>query len=177
MTDSVIYRLGMDDRAANLIAALVVGLADALDETTKRAGAHGATGASALTTILFNPGARIDQLSPVLGITGSGTVRLVDRLVADGLVERRPGRDRRSVALSLTTAGEAMAKEIVAARREVLRRVLEPLGDQLWQAFAAAAERALAGLAVDRERADRICRLCDYVACPQERCPVEMAVS
>jgi MarR family transcriptional regulator, negative regulator of the multidrug operon emrRAB len=167
----------MDDRSANLISAFVLGLADALDETTKAAGAHGATGASALATILFNPGERIDQLSPVLGITGSGTVRLVDRLVADGLVERRPGRDRRSVALALTPAGEAVARRVVAARREVLRHALQPLGDEVTRVLAEAAERALTGLAVDRWRADRICRLCDYAACPQDRCPVETAVT
>ncbi|WP_037062714.1 MarR family winged helix-turn-helix transcriptional regulator [Pseudonocardia acaciae] len=167
----------MDDRSANLVTALVVALADALDETTGRAGAHGANGASALATIHFVPGERIDELSRVLGITGSGTVRLVDRLVADGLVERRPGRDRRSVSLWLTERGAAVAEEIVARRREVLRRALEPLTDAQRDALAAVAEPALAGMAVNRERADRICRLCDYVACPQDRCPVERAVS
>jgi MarR family transcriptional regulator, negative regulator of the multidrug operon emrRAB len=166
----------MDDRSANLITALVVGLADALDETTRGAGGHGATGAAALTTILFNPGERIDQLSRVLGITGSGTVRLVDRLAADGLVERGRGRDRRSVALWLTAAGGALAQQIVTERRAVLRRALEPLSREQAAGLAAIAEPVLAAMAVDRDRADRICRLCDYVACPQDRCPVEEAI-
>ncbi|GAA3729321.1 hypothetical protein GCM10022225_08430 [Plantactinospora mayteni] len=167
----------MDDRDVNLVAALVLGLADALERAAEEAGAPGSTVASALTTILFNPGERIDDLSRVLGITGSGTVRLVDRLVRDGLVERRHGTDRRSVALWLTAAGETSAWQIVAARREVLRRALAPVDEAQRQTLAAAAESVLAGLAVDRQRADRICRLCDYLACPQDRCPVELAVS
>ncbi len=167
----------MNDRSANLISALVVALADELDEVTRRAGVHGATGASALATILAVPGEHVDELSRVLGITGSGTVRLVDRLVADGLVERRPGRDRRSVSLWLTERGTQVAKDIVAERRMILRRALEPLSEAQRRALAAAAEPVLAHLAVDRGRADRICRLCDYAACPQERCPVERAVT
>nr|BFE35983.1 MarR family transcriptional regulator [Actinomadura rugatobispora] len=155
----------------------MVALADALEETTRRAGVHGTSGASALATIHFVPGERIDALSRVLGITGSGTVRLVDRLVADGLVERRPGQDRRSVSLWLTEAGERAAEAIVAERREVLRRALEPLTDAQRRALAALSEPVLAGLSVDREHADRICRLCDYLACPQDRCPVETSVS
>lgn len=167
----------MDDRAANLISALVVGLADTLEAATRGAGVHGASGASALTTILFVPGERVDDLSKVLGITGSGTVRLVDRLVADGLVERRRGRDKRSVSLWLTDRGETAAAAIVAERREVLRRALGSLTDAKRRALAAVAESVLADLAVDRERADRICRLCDYIACPQDQCPVEMSVA
>lgn len=167
----------MDDRSGNLITALVVALADALEETTRRTGVHGSSGASALATIHFAPGERIDQLSRVLGITGSGAVRLVDRLVADGLVERRPGHDRRSVSLWLTEAGVEVAETIVAERRAVLEQALGPLTGEQQRQLAAMAETLLAGLAVDRERADRICRLCDYVACPQERCPVELSVS
>ncbi|MFI6394175.1 MarR family winged helix-turn-helix transcriptional regulator [Nonomuraea sp. NPDC050540] len=167
----------MDDRSANLVSALVVGLADELDEATRRVTAQGATGASALATILAVPGEHIDELSRVLGITGSGTVRLVDRLAAEGLVERRPGRDRRSVSLWLTERGAEMATAIVAGRRAVLRRALETLTDEQARQLTGLVEQVLATLAVSRERADRICRLCDYVACPQDDCPVERSVS
>ncbi|MFI6290785.1 MarR family winged helix-turn-helix transcriptional regulator [Nonomuraea sp. NPDC050790] len=164
----------MDDRSANLVSALVVGLADELEEATRRVTAHGATAASALATILAVPGEHVDALSKVLGITGSGTVRLVDRLAAEGLVERRPGRDRRSVSLWLTERGAETAEAIVAERRAVLRGALT--GEQ-GHALAELAEQVLGALAVSRERADRICRLCDYTACPQDRCPVERSVS
>ena len=39
-------------------------------------------------------GEPIDTLRQVLGLTHSGAVRLVDRLVAEGLAERRPGPTR-----------------------------------------------------------------------------------
>jgi hypothetical protein len=87
-----------------------------------------------------------------------------------------PSRDLASV-YELTEAGATAATAIVAERREVLRRALEPLTDAQRHALAAITEPVLAGLASDRERADRICRLCDYLACQQDRCPVEGAVS
>ncbi|WP_232664265.1 MarR family winged helix-turn-helix transcriptional regulator [Pseudonocardia sp. TRM90224] len=167
----------MDDRSANLVAAMVVALADALEDATRRAGVHGPSGAAALATIHYVPGCRVDELSKVLGITGSGGVRLVDRLVAAGLVERRPGLDKRSVALWLTGDGSTAAERVVAERREVLRAALAPLDEEEQRALAAVAEPVLTALATDRARADRICRFCDYAACPQDRCPVEVGVS
>lgn len=177
MSDSINYFEVMDDRSANLVTALVVALGDELDEVTRRAAEHGASGASALATIFSTPGEQIQDLSRVLGITRSGTVRLVDQLVADGLIERRPGEDKRSVSLWLTERGETVAAAIVDERRRLLRRTLEPLTDAQKQMLAAIAEPVLACLSVDRDHADRICRLCDHVACPQDQCPVEKAVS
>ncbi|MET7334507.1 MarR family transcriptional regulator [Nonomuraea sp. NPDC005650] len=167
----------MDDRAANLISALVVALADQLDEATRKVTTLGPSGASALATILAVPGEHIDQLSRVLGITGSGTVRLVDRLAAEGLVERRAGRDKRSVSLWLTERGTAVATEIVAQRRAVLRVAFASLADEQVGALTGIVEEVLARLTVSPDRADRICRFCDYHACPQDRCPVEGAIS
>lgn len=45
--------------------------------------------------------------------SGSSPSRLVDRVVARGLVDRRPGpTDARSVELTLTTEGERLAREV-----------------------------------------------------------------
>jgi MarR family transcriptional regulator, negative regulator of the multidrug operon emrRAB len=167
----------MDNRSANLIAATVVALADELDATTRRASVHGPSGASALVTIFANPGERIEELSRVLGITSSGTVRLVDRLAADGLVDRRPGSDGRSVSLWLTERGSSAAEGLLAERRQAVLRALEPLTEARRRELVTFAESTLARLAVDRTRADRICRLCDYEACRQGDCPVENSVS
>lgn len=166
----------MDDRTMNLLSALVVALGDVLTEVNRQATEHGATVASALATLHAVPGARVDELSRVLGITGSGTVRLMDRLVAGELVERKLGRGGRTVALRLTRRGTRLAKKIVAERREALRRTLAPLSEAQRDQLGAMVEPLLAGLTVDRDTADRICRLCDYSACPQDRCPVERSV-
>ena len=57
--------------------------------------------------------------------------RLVDRLVAAGLVERRAaGDDRRRVELSLTERGRALEAEIDAARQGVLDLGRMLLGDR-----------------------------------------------
>jgi DNA-binding MarR family transcriptional regulator len=47
--------------------------------------------------------------------SGSSPSRLVDRIVARGLVDRRPGTtDGRAVELTLTSEGERLAREVVA---------------------------------------------------------------
>ncbi|TCM49271.1 MarR family winged helix-turn-helix transcriptional regulator [Kribbella sp. VKM Ac-2568] len=59
--------------------------------------------------------------------TGNSPSRLVDRLVAQGLVQRDTDPDdRRYLALSLTTEGKALSKRIVAAE-EVLHDSIEQL--------------------------------------------------
>src|SRR5207244_11393948 len=57
--------------------------------------------------------ATTQQLSDVIGLTHSATVRLVDRLVANGYVLRQAsGRDGRTVAIRLTKAGTAAAERV-----------------------------------------------------------------
>jgi DNA-binding MarR family transcriptional regulator len=47
--------------------------------------------------------------------SGSSPSRLVDRIVARGLVDRRPGTtDGRAVELTLTSEGERLAREVMA---------------------------------------------------------------
>jgi DNA-binding MarR family transcriptional regulator len=59
--------------------------------------------------------------------TGNSPSRLVDRLVAQGLVQRDTDPDdRRYLALSLTTDGKALSKRIVAAE-EVLHDAIDQL--------------------------------------------------
>ena len=63
----------------------------------------------------------MDDLRNVLGLTPSGAVRLVDRLAADGYVERRAGADGRSLALRLTPAGSRVARRVLSAARRGAR--------------------------------------------------------
>ncbi|ROP33559.1 MarR family transcriptional regulator [Couchioplanes caeruleus] len=177
MTDSVKYPMAMNGRALNLLGALVDALHDRMADEGTQVSGLGASAPAALATLRACPGESVESLSRVLGITNSGAVRLVDRLASAGLMERRPGRDARSVALHLTPAGSAVALQIVSRRREALRHALAGLRPQERAALGTMAERVLAELSTDRHSADRICRLCDYVLCPQDRCPVERAVA
>jgi DNA-binding MarR family transcriptional regulator len=56
------------------------------------------------------------DLARSLGVTPSATTTLCDRLVAKGLLSRRGGTDRRSIALTITRLGLEQL-EIIAARR------------------------------------------------------------
>lgn len=176
-----------DARVVNLLGALSVALADRIHEAIDQAaGARSAAPAALVALDGFLDGGSIDRLHDVVGLTPSGAVRLVDRLEADGLVERRPGRDRRSVALVLTTAGRAAAQQTRQARASVVQRVLEGLHDDDTAELARILEQLLAHLTVDRlaareagrlPRGGWLCRLCDLEACGREQgaCPAANA--
>jgi MarR family transcriptional repressor of emrRAB len=105
----------MSPAAANLVGALGVALADRLAAAAELAG--GASAADALVALHEGrAGASIDALAPIVGLSHSGTVRLVDRLARDGLVERRRGADQRSAALFLTPAGRRRARRVLTRR-------------------------------------------------------------
>jgi DNA-binding MarR family transcriptional regulator len=167
----------MDDRSANLVAALAVALYDEVAGSLADADLPGPSAAAALTTLRAFPDDGIDALSRVVGLTVSGTVRLVAGLVDDGLVSKRPGRDGRSVALRLTDAGHRQARRVLASRRHRMEGAVTSLNAAEQRAFVRLAEKLLAGLTTDRLDADRICRLCDDAACPDRRCPVELAIA
>ena len=60
----------------------------------------------ALTVLRENPGCTLNDLAAAMGVTVSMTSRLVDRLVAAGLVDRKPSpQTRREISLLLTPAG------------------------------------------------------------------------
>jgi len=166
-----------DTRTANLLGALVVALGDMLREATEAASAHGATAPAALATIANAPGESLDALRRTLRLTPSGAGRLVDRLQADGLVERQAGSsgDGRAIALVLTEKGQRVADALLAERRRVLKQALGLLSPGEREALTPVLEKLLYGLTPDRERCDHTCRLCDLDDCPQDICPVEQA--
>jgi DNA-binding MarR family transcriptional regulator len=60
----------------------------------------------ALTVLQESAGANLNDLATAMGVTVSTTSRLVDRLVAAGLVDRKPSpQTRREISLALTPAG------------------------------------------------------------------------
>ena len=166
-----------DVRTANLLGALVLALDDDISAATAAATDHGAASPAALVCIHWQPGSTIEELRQKLRLTHSGTVRLLDRLEADGAIERQPGRDGRSVALTLSTQGRRRVRAILEARRAVLAGALAPLTPAERRELGSLLEKVLAGLTRDAEHADQVCRLCDEAICPAQRCPVECAVT
>lgn len=74
--------------------------------------------ATAVVYIALNPACDQITLGRALGVNRASTMKAVDELAELGVLERRPGRDRRTNALHLTAAGEALRLEIEVVTRE-----------------------------------------------------------
>src|SRR5689334_6381212 len=172
-----------DDHLANVLGALATALDDAV--TAAVADATGLTGAAPAALIALHDllaGRSVDDLRRAVDLTHSGAVRLVDRLVADGLATRRPGPDARSLAVVLTARGHRVARAAVDARAAVLRDAFDDLDRRERRRLESLVERLVTGV-VRRRLADRraghdpaggwLCRQCDPMACgrPDGRCP------
>ena len=116
----------------------------------------------ALTVLHERPDASLAELARGVGGSVSTTSRLVDRLVAAGLADRRPSpASRRSVSLRLTPAGEDLLDRYDRLRLTELRAALgEVPGDRRDAVLAALGEfTAAAGraAAVTRPHGDDEC--------------------
>src|SRR5882724_5665171 len=156
----------MDARTVNLVATLATMIGTGVAEATSSTGGMSGAAPAGLAVLLGEPGMSVDAFARTVGVTGSGGVRLADRLASGGLVERRAGKDARSVALWLTTAGKAAAEQVLAARRDVVLAATSVLDAAEVAALSAIAEKVLAGATHGRDQADWLCRLCDLDACP-----------
>lgn len=165
-----------DARAANLVGALTLALADELSTVTEAGAGHKAASPAAIVSVGSNPGISIETLRRILGLSHSGTVRLLDQLEAEGVVERKPGKDARSVALVLTAAGRRTYREILDARREAMSAALSPLSATERSQFIKLTEKVLFGMTRNLDHSDQICRLCEETVCPSATCPVNCAV-
>ena len=166
------------DRVGNLLGALSLSISDRTADAVGEAAGQSESAAIALSALYhFLDEPSVDKLRRVLGLTPSGTVRLVDRLVEAGYVERRPGRDGRSVSLALTAAGRRAAARVSAARGEVLESALAVLSPAERDAFERTLARVLPGLIRGPGAVRWMCRLCDMTACGRDegRCPVAWA--
>jgi DNA-binding MarR family transcriptional regulator len=164
------------DHDMNVIGAMVVLLGDRLrDATEEAAGMAGALPAAVVALHEWAGGRTIETLAGGLRLSHSRTVRVVDRLAADGLAvrERDPG-DGRGVLVDLTPAGRRLGGAVLAARAAALEHAVGSLGPADRAALAQAAEALLAPAATSRRAARAICRLCDAHACGHHdgRCPV-----
>ncbi len=162
-------------RTANLLGALAGEIAGRLEQRLKSHPNGKDSAAAALNIIGFYGGCTNSALSQALQRSHTATVRLVDKLEADKLVESRPAEDRRSVALHLTEKGKQEARKIVRDRCVALADVLDVLSGEQQAQLTDILEVLLRSLTVNAAEADHICRLCDDGACPAATCPVHQA--
>jgi DNA-binding MarR family transcriptional regulator len=161
-----------------LLGALSLAVADRMAGVIEGSADQSVTAATALSALRdFLDGASIDLLRQVLGLTSSGTVRLVDRLSEAGYVRRAPGPDGRTTAVVLTAAGRRVAATVAAARAELLSGALAGLTAEQRRAFEDVIGGVLAGLVRGPGATRWICRLCDTSTCGRARgqCPLANA--
>jgi MarR family transcriptional repressor of emrRAB len=166
-------------RSANLLGSVGLAVSDrirAAGEEELGLGGSAPVAVVALSTYLADE--PLDVIARTFGITASAVVRLIDRLEADGLVQRRPGADRRRVSVSVTAKGDRRAKAILARRQRELGHVLSALSAAEQKELTRLHEKLLAQLPEDVPAASRICRFCDVHACGHYdgRCPVTQGV-
>jgi DNA-binding MarR family transcriptional regulator len=127
--------------AARLVVGISVRAADQIGEASL-------VQLRALTVLDDLCGANLMQLAEGMGVTVSTASRLVDRLVAAGLVDRRPSEaTRREISVTLTAHGHEVLRRYDESRVDAL---LDRL-DQLDLSRRAAAVDALGDLS-DRSR-------------------------
>ncbi len=162
-------------RVANLFGAAALAAAGAMTEAAAEVGEGGLSAAAALVALASEPGLGVTELGRRIGLSQSATVRMIDSLNKQGLAERTPGPDRRSVALRLTAEGQDRARRVLAGREQALARLLDPLGDEALPAFGTALATVLGSLTADGAPVNQTCRLCDERACTVAApCPVDL---
>jgi len=163
---------------ANLLGALALVVHDRLSEAMTDASGRGETAAAALSSLdNFLDRPTIDTLRRVLGLTSSGTVRLVDGLEKENLIERGQGDDRRATALQLTRTGRRAATRVATARAGVLNDALATLSGRERETLDGLLAKLLVGMMREPGATKYMCRLCDASACGHAdgRCPVRNA--
>jgi DNA-binding MarR family transcriptional regulator len=176
--------------AANVLGALSLVVSDQINTAVEAIARLGSSAPAALVALHeFLDGGSVTQLSSVLGLTHSGTVRLVDRLATEGLVERAGAQDKRAVSVVLTLAGRRAAARILQAREQSLASALSAFSPDEVDKLAAALDTMLTTVTLGRAEAHSarsnepfrpwLCRLCDFAACGRSEgsCPVHNAVT
>lgn len=164
------------DSLANLLGAFALGLTDAMVDAGGRVTGRGPSASAALVTLAMFEGLSVERLRRHVALSQSATVRLVDRLEEDGLVERTSAGRGRLLSLRLSERGRAVVGDILGGRERTVEGVLAHLGSRERARLRPLLEAMLAALTRDRDSAHRICRLCDHRVCEGSGCPVDLAV-
>jgi MarR family transcriptional regulator, negative regulator of the multidrug operon emrRAB len=162
-------------RELNLVGAWSLVVADAARAGMEAVVGAGGAAPAALVTISAFPGQSMDQLRGTLALSQPGTLRLVERLTAQGLVERREVQGARGAGLVVTARGRRTVKRLLGEREQAMETLLGALSSNERQQLAALVEKALWTRAADGRDPRHVCRVCDRGAC--ERCPVDLASS
>lgn len=160
----------MIDYLANLLGTVGLAVSERIESAMRDIISHGGETAAAVVVIGYGLGPSNDQLRQILGLSHSGAVRLVDRLVADDLVERREGSDKRAIALYLTRRGKVLREQLLKERLAAVRPLVTPLTRPEQERLAALLHKLLASMDTTDVQRCNLCRLCDDRVCT--KCPI-----
>ena len=158
------------DRITNLLGALALAITDRIKSGMKNTFDRSGETAAAIVVLGYAPGLSVEILRQVLDLSHPGTVRLIDRLEQDGLVERRKAVDGRAVALHLTAKGSTLRQRLMDRRLDLLEAALKGLSDDDRLVFGNLLAKVLANLPETEMAKHRICRLCSVKTCAD--CPI-----
>lgn len=172
MRHSHIYSRMDELQNRNVFGAFALMISDdIINASSSRAPQAGPT-ASALALLTHTPGLSIRMLAAGVGLSHAGTVRLVDRLAAEGLIERRDhSSDGRTRSLYLTGAGKTVSDDVLNSRDQVIAEGLAVLAHEEIRILGQISARVLRARLESLEHSYRVCRLCCYERCPD--CPID----
>lgn len=163
------YILQMD-RTTNLLGAMALAITDRMTLSMREVLDRSGEMAAAIIVLGYAPGMSVEVLRQVLDRSHPGTVRLIDRLERDGLVERREATDGRAVALHLTRKGTKLRQKLMERRLDMLEDALQGLAADERKMLGTLIAKVLTNLPESDMAKHRICRLCAVPTCKQ--CPI-----
>ena len=158
-------------RLANFLATVSQAVMGRVDQQLLQHPNQTSSSLAALNVIGMYEGCSNTALGKAIGLSHTATVRLVDKLENQGLVVSTPGLDRRSVQFALTESGTAYVRELLTARCVAAGELLTLLDDNEQGQLNDIMEKLLSRMAGKPTGRGELCRLCDQVACPPDRCP------
>jgi len=159
-------------RTANLLAALAGEVTARATAALKSHPNQTDSAFAALNIMSFWEGITNAQLARALELSHTATVRLVDKLEAQGYVEAREGDDKRATHLHLTASGRKAVQPALVARCAAVKDYLGALSPAEEKQFTRLLEKIMRPLGTDAYGVSHFCRLCDFAACPADQCPM-----
>jgi DNA-binding MarR family transcriptional regulator len=164
----------MDLLLANKLAALAAvldrGLTAAFEPLSP-------SSTAAILTLKYRQPLTATELSRIIGLSQPATVRLLERLLATGLVERAPLAGIKEVRLSLSREGETRAEELQRVRLSTSWALLEQLSPIERLALHGLIDKLVTVPVTDRQVARHLCRFCDHALCEGALCPIGCAAT
>jgi DNA-binding MarR family transcriptional regulator len=170
-----------EERLANLLGALALEAAGRIEAAVGEVTTLSPSAVAALVALdHFASDLPQTELQAALGLSQPATTRVLDRLAAEGLVERARDRDGdgRELRVATTSSGHELADRIGAARLQAMVGLVDSLPAVPRSLLTSTVEGMLAALTGGRRDSRRICRLCEPDVCGHPgRCPVTQAAN